>query len=44
MDWVIEELANLSLRDKRLNKRAEKLVAKLGRNATQSLPSTCGGW
>jgi len=44
MDWVIEELANLSLGDKRLNKRAEKLVAKLSRNASQSLPSACGGW
>ena len=41
MDWVIEELANLSFGDKRLNKRAQSLLSKLSRNATDSIPAAC---
>jgi len=33
MDWIIEELAKLSLGDKRLNKRARTILAQLA--ATQ---------
>src|SRR5476651_1037991 len=43
MDWVIEELATLSLNDIRLNKRAQKVLAQLSRNATDSIPAACGG-
>ena len=43
MDWVIEELVTLSFGDKRLKRRAEKVLAKLSRNATDSIPAACGG-
>jgi hypothetical protein len=43
MDWVIEELATLSLGDKRLKKRAQKVLAQLSRNATDSIAAACGG-
>lgn len=43
MDWVIEELATLSLGDKRLKQRAQKVLAQLSRNATDSIPAACSG-
>ena len=43
MDWIIEELATLSLGDKRLNKRAKKILAQLSRNPTDSIPVACSG-
>jgi hypothetical protein len=43
MDWVIEELASLSLGDKRLNKRAQKILSQLSRNPTDSIPVACSG-
>src|SRR5665213_2611743 len=43
MDWVIEELATLNLGDKRLKKRANKILAQLSRNATDSIPASCCG-
>jgi hypothetical protein len=43
MDWVIEELSSLSLGDKRVDRRAKKLVAQLSRNSTESIPTACGG-
>ena len=43
MDWVIEELARLSFGDKRFDKRAQKILTKLSRNATDSIPAACGG-
>ncbi|MCK4870409.1 MAG: transposase [Gammaproteobacteria bacterium] len=43
MDWIIEELTTLSLGDKRLERRAEKVLAQLSRNATDSIPTACGG-
>jgi len=43
MDWIIEELAMLSLGDKRLNKRAHKLLSQLSRNPTDSIPAPCSG-
>ena len=43
MDWIIEELATLSLGDKRLDKRAKKIMAQLSRNPTDSIPVACSG-
>ncbi len=43
MDWIIEELANLSLGDKRLNSRACKLLSPLSHNPTDSIPVACSG-
>src|SRR5580765_709895 len=43
MDWIIEELATLSLGDKRLNKRASLVLNQLSRNPTDSIPTACCG-
>lgn len=43
MDWVAEELANLSFGDKRLNKRAGKILKLLSQNPTDSIPTACRG-
>jgi len=43
MDWIIEELATLCLGDKRLNKRAQRILAKLSKNPTDSIPAACSG-
>lgn len=43
MDWIEEELASLSLGDKRLNSRAHKLLTQLSRNPTDSIPVACSG-
>lgn len=43
MDWIIKELATLSFEDKRLKKRAKKVLGQLNRNATDSIPTACGG-
>jgi hypothetical protein len=43
MDWVIEELATLSFGDKRLKRRAERVLIQLSRNTTGSIPAACGG-
>jgi hypothetical protein len=43
MDWIVEELAKLSLGDKRLNKRAKKILHQLSRNPTDSIPTACLG-
>lgn len=43
MDWVIEELATLSLGDERLNKRAQTILAQLSSNPTDSIPVACQG-
>lgn len=42
MDWIIEELIKLSLGDKRLNYRAQKILGHLSRNVTESIPAACG--
>jgi hypothetical protein len=41
MDWIIEELAMLSLGDKRLNNRAQRILKLLSRNPTDSIPAAC---
>lgn len=43
MNWVIEELAGLSLGDERLNKRAKRIVSQLSHNPTDSIPVACRG-
>ncbi len=43
MDKIAEELSHLSLGDKRLDKRARRLINQLSRKATDSIPSACGG-
>jgi hypothetical protein len=43
MDWIIEELATLSLGDKRLNERANLVLTQLSRNPTDSIPTACCG-
>jgi hypothetical protein len=43
MNWITEELANLSLGDKRLNNRAYNLLTQLSRNPTDSIPVACSG-
>lgn len=43
MNWVIEELETLSFGDKRLKRRAEKVLSQLSRNARDSIPAACGG-
>lgn len=43
MDWIINEFATLSLKDKRLNERSQKILAQLSRSATDSIPVACNG-
>ena len=43
MDWITEELAGLSLGDKRLDKRACNLLTQLSHNPTDSIPVACSG-
>ncbi len=43
MDWVIEELATLSLGDERLNKRAQTILSQLSHNPNDSIPVACQG-
>lgn len=43
MDWAAEELTNLSLGDKRQNKRAETILKLLSQNPTDSIPTACRG-
>ena len=43
MDWITEELASLSLGDKRLDNRAHKLLTQLSRNPTDSITVACSG-
>lgn len=41
MDWIIEELGGLSLGDKRLDRRAQKILGHLSGHATDSIPTAC---
>jgi hypothetical protein len=38
------ELTSIALGDQRLNRRARRLVEKLGEKPTVSIPAACGGW
>jgi hypothetical protein len=44
MSALAEELDAIALGDLRLNRRARRLLAKLGSKPTLSIPAACGGW
>jgi hypothetical protein len=44
MSALAAELAGIRLGDKRLNRRARRLLDKLGDKPTVSIPAACGGW
>lgn len=44
MSALAAELAGISLGDKRLNRRARRLLDKLGDKPTLSIPGACAGW
>lgn len=41
--WVIEEMKDVDLQDKRLNDRLSEVLAQLGGHPTASIPAACGG-
>lgn len=43
MSALAEELAGIDLGDRRLNRRARRVLAKLGDKPTVSIPTACGG-
>lgn len=44
MDWVENEFLSLNLSDKRLNKRAKKLMKTLSDTPENSIPAACKSW
>ncbi len=42
--WVIEEMKDVNLEDKRLNSRLAVIVDQLGGHPTTSIPAACGGY
>ncbi len=44
MSALAAELASIDLGDKRLNRRAGKVLEALGEKPTASIPAACGGW
>jgi hypothetical protein len=44
MSALASELDGIDLGDRRLNRRARRLVANLGEKPTLSIPAACGGW
>jgi hypothetical protein len=44
MSALAAELDGISLGDQRLNRRARRLLEKLGEKPTVSIPAACGGW
>ena len=44
MSALAAELEAINLGDVRLNRRAGKVLAKLGDKPTASIPAACGGW
>jgi hypothetical protein len=44
MNALTEELAAIDLGDVRINRRARRVLSKLGEKPTLSIPSACGGW
>jgi hypothetical protein len=44
MSALIAELPLIDLGDQRLNRRARRLLEKLGEKPTVSIPAACGGW
>ena len=41
--WVMEEMEDVNLQDKRLNDRLSEVLAQLGGHPTASIPAACGG-
>jgi hypothetical protein len=41
---LAEELGGIDLGDRRLNRRARRLLQQLGDKPTVSIPAACGGW
>jgi hypothetical protein len=44
MSALAAELRSVELGDQRLNRRARRLLEKLGEKPTLSIPAACGGW
>ena len=44
MSALASELASIDLGDRRLNRRAQQTLEKLGDKPTVSIPAACGGW
>lgn len=44
MPWVIEELKDADLNDKRLNNRLQEVLSQLSGQPTASIPAACGGY
>lgn len=44
MSALAAELSWIALGDRRLNRRARRLLEKLGEKPTVSIPAACGGW
>lgn len=44
MSALVAELADIDLGDVRLNRRARRVLQRLGEKPTLSIPSACGGW
>jgi hypothetical protein len=41
--WAVEEMKDVDLRDKRLNRRIERILSQLAAHPTASIPAACGG-
>ena len=42
--WVIDEVKDVNLEDKRLNSRFAVILDQLGGHPTASIPAACGGY
>jgi len=42
--WVIDEMKDVNLEDKRLNKRLAEILSQLACHPTASIPAACGGY
>ncbi len=42
--WVVEELKDVNLEDKRLNDRMAQVLDQLGGHPSASIPGACNGW
>lgn len=42
--WVVDEMKNVELNDKRLNDRLMEILSQLGGHPTASIPAACGGY
>lgn len=43
-NWAIDEMVDVELEDKRLNKRLVEVLSQLGGRPTSSIPAACGGY